>query len=562
MADLDPGSSQSSTSLPSWARELVTLYESGASSQFILHGNTEDRFLLPDGNSPRMGSLEQYLLKVLLPGFDVILRFDLGNGLRVEKGGPLFQEWPGAGGAQLPKAPRQAAETITHYFRYLANLTRLGRNPVQVACIIASANLVAPNVPNSLNYDLSALASLVREWASDGLLAGHPIATFLVTENLNDLHPLIANNPRASRLLVPLPDTAQLHHGLLYLGGEYPTATQRFSNSLKELAGQLTGASLGSVESLVKTRQRMGRPLEPADIVQLKKELVEADSGGLIEFISSKRTLEDYHGQDAVKKWLRQDASLWASGDLEALPKGYLFCGPVGTGKTYLMECLAGEAGVPVVKLKNFRDKWVGSTEGNLERIFRLLGALGRCYVFIDEADQSLGRREGGGGDSGVSGRVYSMIAEEMGRPDNRGRLVWVLATSRPDLVEVDLKRPGRVDVKIPLFPTRTPEEALGLIWALCRKRGLDLPAKKPVSILKLAPDMLTPGAAEAIAVKAYRLSKTQTLSAIEALKLCLADYQTPVPADVMSFQIEIAAREATDLEFVPPEFRPGSIQT
>ena len=46
------------------------------------------------------------------------------------------------------------------------------------------------------------------------------------------------------------------------------------------------------------------------------------------------------------------------------MPMGYLLCGPVGTGKTYTAECLAGEAGVPVVKLKNFRDKWVGSTEG------------------------------------------------------------------------------------------------------------------------------------------------------------------------------------------------------
>ena len=67
-------------------------------------------------------------------------------------------------------------------------------------------------------------------------------------------------------------------------------------------------------------------------------------------------------------------------------------------------KCLAGEAGVPVVKFKNFRDKWVGSTEGNLEKIFRLLQALGRCVVFIDEADQALGRRGGGDDSSGVSG--------------------------------------------------------------------------------------------------------------------------------------------------------------
>ncbi len=84
------------------------------------------------------------------------------------------------------------------------------------------------------------------------------------------------------------------------------------------------------------------------------------------------------------------------------MPKGYLICGPVGTGKTYLVECLAGEAGIPVVKLKNFRDRWVGSSEGNLEKIIGLVRALGRCMVFIDEADQALGRRTSDSGDSGL----------------------------------------------------------------------------------------------------------------------------------------------------------------
>jgi SpoVK/Ycf46/Vps4 family AAA+-type ATPase len=118
-------------------------------------------------------------------------------------------------------------------------------------------------------------------------------------------------------------------------------------------------------------------------------------------------------GPGSIKAWLRQDIELWRKNDLAALPKGYLLCGPVGTGKTYLVECLAGEAGVPVVKMKNLRDKWVGSSEGNLEKIFRLIHALGRRYIFIDGADQSLGRRDASSGDSGVSGCLYSMLAEE-----------------------------------------------------------------------------------------------------------------------------------------------------
>ena len=175
-----------------------------------------------------------------------------------------------------------------------------------------------------------------------------------------------------------------------------------------------------------------------------------------------------------------------------------------------MVECLAGEAGVPVVKMKNFRDKWVGSTESNLEKIFRLLDALGRCIVFVDEADQALGRRNADSGDSGVSGRVYGMMAERMSDSRNRGRILWALATSRPDLVEVDLKRPGRVDVKIPIFPTATPEEGYQLIRALAKRRGVVLAKTLPEAFRASIPDLLTPGAAEALSVKLYRCAENR----------------------------------------------------
>jgi SpoVK/Ycf46/Vps4 family AAA+-type ATPase len=263
-----------------------------------------------------------------------------------------------------------------------------------------------------------------------------------------------------------------------------------------------------------------------------------------------------------VKAWLRQDIALWQQNDLAAIPKGYLLCGPVGTGKTFMVECLAGEARVPVVKLKNFRDKWVGSTEGNLERIFRLLQALGRCYVFVDEADQAIGRRDSGSGDSGVSGRIYSMLAEEMGSNSSRGKLIWILASSRPDLIEVDLKRPGRVDVKIPLFPTTTAEESFSLIRMLCRKRNIDIPEADFAGIQSQIPLLLTPGAAETLAVKIYRMVRTTSAVALDALRACLTDYQNPVPADTLEFQIRLAVAEASDLEFVPAVFRGESMRT
>ena len=160
-----------------------------------------------------------------------------------------------------------------------------------------------------------------------------------------------------------------------------------------------------------------------------------------------------------MKAWLRDDTELLRKGALHALPMGYLIAGRIGTGKTFLVQCWAGELGMPCVVFKNFRDRWVGATESNLEKIFAVLRAIGQVVVFVDEADQAAGKREGGDGDSGLSGRVYSMLAKEMCDTRNRGRILWVFATSRPDLLEVDLKRQGRLDVHIPLFP---PQDARG----------------------------------------------------------------------------------------------------
>jgi hypothetical protein len=536
---------------PAWARELALAYESGAHGQFILYGNVHDR--LPAGD--RLVNLARYVEDVLLAGFAVVFGYDLGNGLSIERGTDTVHAWRGAAElARLPREPLAAIELVSRYVRYLGNLRALGRGGGEsVAVILRQADHILP--ADGIGHEHGALTSLVREWSTEAPFCELAFASLLIADNLNDLEPLVAAGARTARIQVPLPDADGLAAALALCRRDQPRAFAADAN-LAEMAGALVGVSVAALESLVKRRAHEGRTLAPADWVEIKKQLVERDAAGLIEFVPPRRTLDDYHGQDALKDWLRQDIALWRAGDLKALPKGYLLCGPVGTGKTFLVECLAGEAGVPVVMLKNFRDRWVGSSEGNLEKIFRLVRALGRCIVFIDEADQTLGRRDSGGADSGLSGRLYSMIAQEMASSETRGRVVWILASSRPDLIEVDLKRPGRVDVKVPILPTTTPAESAALIGALARRYGLALTAAELAPLEARLPTLLTPGAAEALVVKAYRRARTANIAPLAALEACLEGYQNPVPADVLALQMRLAVREATDLAFVPPALR------
>src|SRR5438034_1089754 len=167
-------------------------------------------------------------------------------------------------------------------------------------------------------------------------------------------------------------------------------------------------------------------------------------------FIEASWTLDTVVGHEAAKARLREDAKLLKRGALDSLPMGYLLCGPVGTGKSFMAQCLSGEIGIPCVILKNFRSKYVGETEGNLQHVLSVLRAMGPVVVVVDEADAALGSREAEG-DSGTSSRVFGMIAAQMGDTQYRGRIIWMLLTARPDLLPIDLKRQGRAEVDIPV---------------------------------------------------------------------------------------------------------------
>ncbi len=535
---------------PEWAIELYTAFESGASGQFILYGNVHDRLAV----GGRLVNIERYIHDELLASFHVIFSYDLGNGLTLERGTERLAEWVPAAMRSLPREPLEAMRFISRYGRYLGNLEALGRREdVQVAVIIRGADQLLP--AGGKGFEHGSLTTLVREWGSGAPFTELPFASLLIADNLNDLEPLIAFGPQSTLVRIPLPSAGELESALSLLQKDFPRTIPKETH-LGSLAAAMSGVSVRTLEHMTKVRAHTGRVLQSSDFAALKKEMVEHDAPGLVEFVESHRTLADYYGQEALKSWFRQDVLLWRANDLKALPMGYLLCGPIGTGKTFLVECLAGDAGVPVLKLKNFREKWVGSSEGNLEKIFRLIRALGRCIVFIDEADQTLGRRDSGTGDSGLSGRLYSMIAQEMSDTSNRGKVVWVLASSRPDLIEVDLKRPGRIDLKVPILPTTTREESRGLIAALARRYELKISSDELRELEPRLPTLLTPGAAEALVVKAYRVARTENVTGASALLRCLEAYQSPVPEDVLEKQMRLAVREATDLSFVPEPLR------
>src|SRR3970282_653815 len=159
-------------------------------------------------------------------------------------------------------------------------------------------------------------------------------------------------------------------------------------------------------------------------------------------------------------------------GQRARVPMGILFTGPMGTGKTFVAEAFAKECGLTTIKLKNFRSKWVGATEGNLEKILNVVKAIGQVVVIIDEGARAFGSRESES-DGGTSSRVIARIKEFMSDTSNRGRILFIVMTNRPDKLDVDLKRSGRLDRKIPFLYSQTAEEVETVARALVRKNKI-----------------------------------------------------------------------------------------
>mgnify|MGYP001406675516 FL=1 len=234
---------------------------------------------------------------------------------------------------------------------------------------------------------------------------------------------------------------------------------------------------------------------------------------------------------------------------------GYLVCGPVGTGKTFLAECYAGSIGIPCVMLKNFRSKYVGETEGNLQQVLTVLRSLGPVVVIVDEADAALGSRRAEG-DSGTSARVFSMIASQMGNTRFRGKIIWMLLTSRPDLLPIDLKRQGRAEVHIPLMYPRRAEEIRAMFATMGRKNKLTLAAE---AVPDVSPDRRLTGAdIESIVLNARRLGLAEGRSEITRadLERALNEFVPSAQGLEKELQELAAVLECTQLGFLPDEWR------
>ncbi|PYP56584.1 MAG: AAA family ATPase [Gemmatimonadetes bacterium] len=545
--------------LAEWARTLQRRIRQRGINAFILHGPGV-RDIHPLGTR-RRGTIAEFLAEVMFSDRAVIILYDRGSGIRFtdpqaeQDFRTVLKAYDRVGGTNLaqaqPRDPDRALQLLETYLLY-----QLKENPrFSAAVIIDFAETVAPaGNPGQLPVEDRNTIVTLRRWSADPLFLQRQVTFCLVSESTAALNEALVADARTFELLVPVPDERERYSFLAGRGATPQTFSRIDARKVSVLTSGLTCLHL---ESLLAEADSNGAALDPDALTREKKRLIEEASGGLLTFLTSTTGLDAVAGNEGAKALLRETAAALRQGRLDVVPMGFLVCGPVGTGKSFMVRCFAAEIGIPVVELLNFRSMWQGQTEANLERILGLLDALGPVAVVIDEADAALGNREMRGADSGVSERVFASLAAFMGDTRRRGKVIWFLMTSRPDLVPVDLKRQGRAEEHIALFPPSTGEERARVFESL--RARLQIPLEPGTDAAKLfndVPSAMSPADIEAVLVRASRRMAIEKQPALAAklLQELIADFQPPAYPAELEYQRLIAAFECTSRQLLPPD--------
>lgn len=556
-----PATTESLSGLPGWAKRLSEKYYSRTVSMFVLHGNVYD--LLPVKRAGRTDyvPLAAFLESALFGKRDLVLSYDRGGGVgfakpevrtdfqRAIEGYDAFHGTKHAQG--LPRNPDAVLAILDSYLRIRVADGR------KIAVTLAHADMLAPaGDASSMGSEDRNTLVILKRWAQSQTFQRADVTICLVTESISTLNSGLVQNPAVASIEIPLPDeNARLEFVRWQLEKTpLPPGSELTAETLAALGG---GMKLVQLQNVIAHACENRLPLTTALLTGLKRELIEAESGGLLEFVQSRFDLSMVAGHEAVKKRLRDAANAIRAGKFDAVPMGYVICGPVGTGKTFMTTCFAGEVGIPAVMLKNFRSMWQGVTESNLERVLALLRAMSPIAVVVDEADAQLGNRSNFG-DSGVSSRVFAQIAQFMGNTELRGRVIWFLLTSRPDLLPVDLKRQGRAEEHLALFYPHTDEERIAMLRAMQKKTGTRVSSEEAEKAFLAQAGNLSGADIEAVLVRARLKSVMEGDAAVDAedLKAAIADFIPPSYPTEIELQKLVAVMECTSKSLLPEQYR------
>ena len=526
-----------------WYDSFLSKYKSGISHEFLLYFNVRD---LVDNYR----NIDRYIYEEFIRqrNFGIVAFYDISRGLTFLDAG-MENEFNIITSNEAVNLMNAMPSRLFPYIDKALKNTRMALFIDHVEKIIPSGDIAGMTME-----ERTALIWLC-EWSVNARISSVGSAIMLFAGNLADVsRELLKSSYRIEPILVGLPDEAQRKEYIEYLLKDENIKTDITTDEFAKLS---SGLSKKSIKDIKLRAEAEDVPISFEFIKDKKHSVLQKEYGDVLEFIYPELGFEDIGGMDKAKNYLLKNiVRPVMKGDLRRVPMGILLCGPSGTGKTLLVNALAKASGFNCVKIDMSRilGQYVGESEKNFKKC--LLGAQSQqpVIVFVDEIDTAF--RRGDSGDSGVSRNIFSEFLQFTGNTNNRGKVIFIAATNRPDLIDPALKRAGRFDKKIPILLPDDRERG-EIFRIIIKKYGFETDITDFLPFAKET-ENYTGAEIETVVRKAYEIAnEDEKPDAVltagileEAIKRCRPGTQQ------VRFMTMLAIEECDDKDLLPEKYK------
>lgn len=224
-------------------------------------------------------------------------------------------------------------------------------------------------------------------------------------------------------------------------------------------------------------------PLNPSWIQARKTSSLSRANGDNLTVYSPGQGMNSVAGLPQVRRLISECRS---SGKA---PQRILLAGPPGVGKTLVVRAIADELGLPAAALGQFRSRYVGDSERNLQRVLSTVEALSPCVLHVDELDQAIGQRNtGASSDGGTSERIFAELLTFLGGNQRAERVTVIATSNRPDVLDSAMF--DRLTIIPVLHPT--PGESVTILEINAQREGRSIDSDAALRLIEEQNQLLT----------------------------------------------------------------------
>jgi len=210
----------------------------------------------------------------------------------------------------------------------------------------------------------------------------------------------------------------------------------------------LAGLTVREIDNILFQSTIIKKTLDLPYVNDYKIEAVK--KSGVLDYRNPVITLNDIGGHKVLKDYLLEVKEQFTPAAREfglPMPKGTLFLGVQGTGKTQVAEAMAGTLGVPllILNLSKVMSRFVGESEQRIEAALAVAKAVAPCCFLIDEMEKALGGvNSSNNTDSGITSRVFQSLLRFL--QDNNSGVYFMMTSNDVSQLPPELTRAGRID--------------------------------------------------------------------------------------------------------------------